>query len=198
MMHDRKLPDFYATLGIPEDATGEEVKQAYRRLVKHFHPDRAETGDQARFREVQQAYETLGSPEKRGSYDRARTGVRREPAAARWGEVGAPDPLEGIRLSFAPRGPRSGREIVLSPEEALRGGFLRLEVAVEMHCRACQGTGGGFYVFCRDCSGAGRIRCHRPVRFVVPAGVEHGAWLSASLGPGLGEVGARVEISRRF
>lgn len=62
------VPTHYQVLGVPEGASGEEVKQAYRRLVKAAHPDLA--GNPARFRLVTEAYDVLSDPTQRAAYDR--------------------------------------------------------------------------------------------------------------------------------
>ena len=63
--------DYYETLGINRDASQDEVKRAFRRLAMEFHPDRnSEPGAEARFKEINEAYEVLSDPEKRGTYDR--------------------------------------------------------------------------------------------------------------------------------
>ena len=63
------VPTHYEVLGVPEGASGEEVRQAYRRLVKAAHPDLA--GDPAQFRVVTQAYDVLSDPAQRAAYDRS-------------------------------------------------------------------------------------------------------------------------------
>src|SRR3989442_9344732 len=63
--------DFYEVLGIGRDATDDEIKKAYRRLARQYHPD-ANDGDpaaEARFKEISVAYDTLRDPEKRRRYD---------------------------------------------------------------------------------------------------------------------------------
>jgi len=64
------MKDHYAVLGIASDATDDEVRQAYRRKALQFHPDRNKASDAAdRFRDVQEAYETLTESSRRQAYD---------------------------------------------------------------------------------------------------------------------------------
>jgi molecular chaperone DnaJ len=68
--------DFYETLGVRQDATDEEIKKAYRKLVFEYHPDRHPDSKVAeeKIREINAAYEVLGDPESRRSYERLRFG----------------------------------------------------------------------------------------------------------------------------
>ncbi|HLA63408.1 MAG TPA: J domain-containing protein [Rhodothermales bacterium] len=75
--------DHYATLGVAEDASADDIKKAFRRLAREYHPDR-NSGDRAaedKFKEVQEAYDTVGDAAKRKQYDR----MRRDPFAGGFG-----------------------------------------------------------------------------------------------------------------
>src|SRR3981081_3243313 len=64
-------PDYYKTLGVEKRASAEEVKKAYRKLARQYHPDRNpdDKDAEARFKEISQAYDVLGDPDKRKQYD---------------------------------------------------------------------------------------------------------------------------------
>ncbi len=105
--------DYYDVLGVPRDATPEQIKKAYRALAKKYHPDRnpGDRSAEARFKQVQEAYDVLSDPQKRALYDRygaagvgGSAGPRPGPGGARvhtWGPGGAQEiPIEDIADLF--------------------------------------------------------------------------------------------------
>ena len=66
----KRIRDYYEILGVARNATAEEIKRAFRKQALKYHPDRDhEDGAEERFKEVNEAYETLSNPEKRATYD---------------------------------------------------------------------------------------------------------------------------------
>src|ERR671934_488869 len=64
-------PDYYKTLGVDKKASQEDIKKAYRKLARKYHPDtNSDAGAEERFKRISEAYDVLGDPEKRKKYDR--------------------------------------------------------------------------------------------------------------------------------
>lgn len=80
--------DYYKTLGVEKGATQDEIKKAFRKLAHEHHPDK-KGGDDKKFKEASEAYDTLGNPEKRASYDRFGSGFN--PGANQGGGFNAQD-----------------------------------------------------------------------------------------------------------
>ena len=141
-----KFKDYYAALGVPRDADLEQIKKAYRKLARQYHPDVSKEADaEARFKDAAEAYATLKDPEKRAAYDQ----LGRRPA----GEDFAPPPqwrdafgaggpeFEGVDLadllaamgrSRQGQGPQHGRDYEttaqISLEDAHRGSSVHLNL----------------------------------------------------------------------
>lgn len=89
-----EFKDYYRTLGVARDATARDIKRAYRKLARQFHPDVSKEADaEARFKEVSEAYEVLSDPQKRATYDDAK-------ARRRDGEHFQPPPGWHARPAF--------------------------------------------------------------------------------------------------
>jgi len=97
-----EFKDYYKVMGVARDATEAQIKQAYRKLARKYHPDVSKEPDaEARFKDVGEAYEVLRSPEKRAAYDRLGTGPRP-------GEQFQPPPDWGSGFEFSGAGPGAG------------------------------------------------------------------------------------------
>jgi molecular chaperone DnaJ len=169
-------PDFYGVLGVDKKASAEDVKKAYRKLARQYHPDR-NPGDKAaeeRFKEIQSAYDTLGDEEKRKAYDRGgifNVGGGGAGAPADIGAFG--DVLSDIfgqaaggaagrfRQRSRPQ-PEKGRdletEVSISFEQAIRGAQVPVAVPTHAPCPTCRGTGaepGTQPIVCPVCQGRG-------------------------------------------
>ena len=165
--------DYYEVLGVGRSATQEEIKKAYRRLARQYHPDVSNASDaEARFKEINEAYEVLSDSEKRVTYDRF---GHAGPGLGGFGfDFGFRDPFEifeevfgqgfGFRTSTR-RGPRRGADLRydlhLTFEEAVFGQEKEIEVTRHEVCPECEGSGaepGTSPVRCSECNGTGQVR----------------------------------------
>jgi molecular chaperone DnaJ len=170
--------DLYKVLGVPKKASDEEIKKAYRRLAREYHPDR-NPGDAAaeeRFKEVQGAYDTLSDPEKRKAYDSGGMfggfggGQGADPFGGGpqggFGGVDLGDILGGMfgrgggRRAQAEqlRGRDLETEVSLSFDQAVNGAQVSVTVPKEERCPTCRGSGakpGTSPVTCPRCQGTG-------------------------------------------
>lgn len=97
--------DYYATLGVPKDASAQTVQKAYRKLARKFHPDvNKDKGAEAKFREAAEAYEVLGDAEKRAKYDRYGSAWKaaQQQGPRPGGGAGVPPGFEEFSFDFGP------------------------------------------------------------------------------------------------
>ncbi|PJF26938.1 MAG: molecular chaperone DnaJ [Phototrophicales bacterium] len=167
--------DYYDILGVPRTADKAEIKQAFRRLAREYHPDVSKHSDaETKFKEINEAYEVLSDDDKRARYDRvghAGVGAASGFGGNATGFSGFEEIFEeffsnfgGVR-STRRRGPRPGADrridVTLTFEEAIFGietevDYERLEV-----CETCAGSGaapGTTPIRCPQCSGTGEFR----------------------------------------
>ncbi len=175
---------YYQILGVREDAPADEIKHAFRRLVRQFHPD-LDGGDPGSLRQVIQAYETLSDEQRRRSYDHDLATRRRPTPAAEhreWfaDEIAIDFPsisevVDRIRRAFLGfdelEDEALSAEILLSRREASDGVTVPLDVPVRSTCPLCGGRGESWMEVCRGCRGTGDWHLPHRVRLSVPAGV---------------------------
>ncbi len=171
------IKDYYEVLGVPRDASPEQIKRAYRKLAMKYHPDVADTADAAdKFKEIGEAYEVLHDANKRAMYDR---GVDPMASGGFNGAQGFGFPGGAAGFDFTNlvdamfgqaggRGPRSrvrrGQDalvrLTLTLAEAAFGVTKPVRVETAVICRTCNGAGaqsGSEPVTCSTCHGRGDI-----------------------------------------
>jgi len=177
--------DLYEVLGVSKGASDEEIKKAYRKLSKKFHPDiNKEAGAEDKFKEVAEAYEVLSSADKRAAYDQyghASTDPNFGAGGGGYGGGGfgggfGGGGFEDIFESFFggggrsqnPNAPRQGEDLQYSVnlefEEAIFGKETTISYNREEECKTCHGDGakpGTHPVTCSKCHGTGSLNVER-------------------------------------
>lgn len=214
--------DFYKVLGVNQKAGPEKIRRAYRQAAKRYHPDVSPRNEE-KFREVQEAYDTLSDPVKKALYDR-KTIEERSPGLRP--QPYYPYPLRSYPSSlFDEIGRFFGRfenlwleewpdffsereqshqdlsvEITLTPSEARRGCQVPLEIPIWVICGRCGGSGFVGELICGHCRGRGEERLEKNVKVTIPPGVRSGTEMKIPLGDvGLrgGDLIATVKVMRR-
>lgn len=171
--------DYYEVLSVSRTASDGELKSSYRKLAMQWHPDKnpGNAECEAKFKEINEAYDCLKDPQKRAAYDRYGH------AAFENGNAGGPGGFGGFSASSfsdifddlfggmaGRRGGRAGgRErgadlrynLEITLEEAFHGKAAKIELPTNVTCETCSGTGakaGTQPVQCKTCQGSGRIR----------------------------------------
>ena len=168
------VKDPYKALGVDKKASDEEVKKAYRKLAREYHPD-ANQGDkdaEERFKEVQEAYSILSDPKKRKEFDAGGGifGGGFDPGSFRTGTGGGFGGFGDILSDLfgsgggrgGPAGPERGRdletEVHISFDQAMEGAQIPVSVPLSAPCPTCHGTGakpGTQPTICSRCQGRG-------------------------------------------
>ena len=129
------------------------------------------------YRDLQAAYETLADAEQRRRYDETLGRLEDRFSPLAWSFVRSPAAGD-LRRPVRP-GSLSG-EILLTHEEATRGGVLPLDVPLSVSCPSCEGTGGAFFD-CGRCMGEGKVERRLPVPVRIPPGVPDGTVFQVAL-----------------
>ena len=179
--------DYYRILGVPENATDDQIKRAFRELAKKYHPDR-NPGDKTaeeKFKEINEAYEVLSDPQKRKQYDQFRkyreqgynfSGFGKGQEFGKGfgggfhfdlGDLGDLFDLFSDRRFYQERQahtPQKGKDLLYETtipfETAVKGGEVTIGVEREETCPTCHGTGaapGSRTMTCPVCHGTGKV-----------------------------------------
>ncbi len=174
------MKDYYDILGVPRNATKEDVKKAYRKLAHQCHPDK-KGGDEKRFKEINEAYQILSNDDKRSQYDRFGSSGGSGQEGAGFGgfdfgnfgfdQMDVGDIFETV-FGRGGGGKRRGRDISIDIEipfaEAIFGTERRVLIRKRALCDECKGTGaekGSTLSTCVTCHGAGTLRDTRKSLF---------------------------------
>lgn len=163
--------DYYQILEVSRNATKEEIRAAYRRLARRYHPDVSKEPDaEARFKEINEAYRVLNDDELRARYDRyGHAGLEQTDLGGFGGfgfgfedifsdlfgfggRVSRPGPVRGSDLRY---------DLEITFEEAVFGCSKEIQIARQETCPECRGTGaepGTSPIRCPECNGSGQIR----------------------------------------
>ncbi len=174
--------DYYEVLGVSQDASKDEIKKAYRKLAKKYHPDVSEEENASeKFKEAQEAWEVLGDQQKRAQYDQF--GHAGQNAGQGFGGFGGAEDFGGFGDIFDmffggggrrrdPNAPRKGADLqytmTLDFEEAIFGKETDVQIPKEENCETCDGSGakpGTQPETCSHCKGAGQLNQEQDTPF---------------------------------
>ena len=185
--------DYYEVLGVTKTASGEEIKKAYRKLAMQYHPDRNPDNKEAeaKFKDINEAYEVLKDEQKRAAYDR----YGHQAFTGGFGGAGAgANPFNGFdftgagfadvfsdifseftgqgrarQRSYAQRGDDIRYDVTLTLEEAYVGLEKEISITSSKECETCHGHGtadGKEPLVCATCGGSGKVRTQQGGFFV--------------------------------
>jgi curved DNA-binding protein len=217
-----EFKDYYKTLGVERTASHDDIRKAFRKLARQYHPDVAKDKKQAeeKFKEINEAYEVLGDAEKRKKYDNLGAdwqsgfrpqqtggGQRYQTYSWRGGSPGEGFEFNGTGFSdffeqffgggfnydtrTAEPESEKGQDVegvlMVTLEEAMRGGVRSISLRRNTVCKDCHGTGVKGRAACPACGGTGQVSITETHKVKIPAGVRDGQRLRIS---GRGEPGA--------
>ncbi|MBQ7701230.1 MAG: molecular chaperone DnaJ [Candidatus Methanomethylophilaceae archaeon] len=181
--------DYYEILGVEKTASPDEIKSAYRKLARQYHPDVSKEPKEVaeeKFKEISEAYEVLSDAEKRKMYDQyGHAGINGQfgEGGFSWSDFTHQDDISDIfgdlfgsifggSMHSRPRsGPRTGEslryDIELTLEEVLKGKEIEISVPHMASCPDCNGTGAkdGKVNTCKQCGGRGQVQSIRRTPF---------------------------------
>lgn len=192
--------DFYAELGVSKDATEDEIKKAYRKLARQYHPDVNDAPEaEERFKRISAAHAVLSDAEKRANYDRFGVdglkdgfggggfagGLNIEDILGAFGVggfggrgFGGGGFSQGFGGSFSGFGGRPGQDIELTLkatfEQAVNGFSTKFSYRRPVGCSVCGGSGFAGQGPCRTCGGSGLIQSSKSLTVNIKQGAQNG------------------------
>ena len=174
--------DYYEVLGVARDASEQDLKKAYRRLARKYHPDRNSDDADAeqKFKEANEAFEVLSDADKRAAYDRfGHAGLEGAAGGSGFGGANFSDIFSdvfgdifggggggGARRNRPQRGADLQYTLELNLEEAVRGHTVNIRVPILEECESCDGSGakpGSTPSNCTTCGGIGQVRMQQGI-----------------------------------
>lgn len=187
------IKDYYQILGLSSGCSQDEIKTAYRKLARDSHPDSCGNEDSSNFRSIQEAYETIGTVEKREAYDRQLQkkqfhNYQKAPTySIRFddNEIFSPLSLDNwfdrildnmFHADF--RSPivsdfDQQLELILTQEEAESGGAYPISIPVCHACTVCRGKGSNRFFFCDACQGHGHTTKDIIINLQIPPTIKN-------------------------
>lgn len=216
--------NYYFVLGVLPTESARGLRQAFRTLVKRYHPERVGPRGMRLFQEILEAYHVLADPVQRSSYDRGLAHAEGWPASRSSVQADMPPTLPQLvvpvyrttapHLAFANALARIVRrwtqgsadpqaqweaidvQVVLSPDDAIRGGMVVLTVPSCTPCPTCRGSGCEKGWPCQMCQGTGLVEMDEEVQLAIPPAIGDGTRLEVPL-PGLGIHGFYLRVQIR-
>ncbi|MGO9379467.1 MAG: molecular chaperone DnaJ [Dissulfurispiraceae bacterium] len=162
--------DYYQILGVAKEDSQEDIKKAYRKLARKYHPDlnAGNKVSEEKFKEINEAYAVLGDEKKRAEFDKGGTFSFEGQEGFKGFETGGFGDIFGDifggRFSHEPEITR-GEDLImgleLSLEEAFSGTTMNISVSRTVNCEACKGKGAESFETCPKCQGTGHIQTSR-------------------------------------
>jgi molecular chaperone DnaJ len=145
------MKDYYKILEVEVKSSQDEIKKSYRKLAAKYHPDKNPQGEE-KFKEIAEAYDTLGNPEKRKVYDNRGSnpfqGTSYEQMFSQMFGSG------GVQQPKRKNAPDKIVKVQISPIESYKGEEKTIQYMKDTHCNVCSGSGGEQQV-CGSCNGQG-------------------------------------------
>lgn len=211
--------DYYQVLGVDRGVSQKEIKAAYKKLARKYHPDlhtgKDKQAAEEKFKEINEAHEVLGDPEKRAKYDRLgehwQDGQQWTPpdrdgfhfytgGEPGFGTSGFSDFFETMfggsrRGRHNMRGQDVESELALNLAEAYHGGKKTIQLTAQEACAACYGSGYLDRGACPYCGGTGQTGTEKTLEVKIPAGVRQGSKIRLK---GLGRAGGDLYLTVRI